>query len=88
MYLPGMEEASEEGYGLQHFASDHTSATYTKAKEHYACLHLTITVDEYDRLTAVLETFYKMVHLGIDRFSFPHKLFRTWEQDLLNLTPV
>ncbi len=73
---PGYEEAQKLGYSLYCHNGDKSSVSYGKGK-----LCLTI----YNGIEAELHSSYKMIQIKSGKFSFPHKNFHIFENQIMNL---
>lgn len=76
MDFPTFKEAVKLGYNLYSYSGDKTIVTYFKDK---VCLTI------YDGKEAELHSTYKMIQLKTGKFSFPHKNFYIFENQILHL---
>jgi hypothetical protein len=82
-YFPGQVEAKHLGYSLYATSGDKNSAIYNKNCLPWGILSLRVT----SKGEATLSSSYKMVRLEVGPFSFPHKNFVLFEQQLLRCMP-
>jgi len=85
--LPGYKEAITLGYSLHSYSGNYQGATYT-APRGYKFIWLTVTIDPHARegqagLKAIISYYgHGLVTITTGEFSFPHKLFRSFERDV------